>query len=492
MDTLNYSRRDFIKAMGLGVVSFAVPGCTNLPERSADKAAEKKPNIIFCMSDDQGWGDTGYNGHPVLKTPNLDQMAKEGIRFERFYSGAPVCSPTRGSCLTGRHPFRYGIYHANVGHIKKEEITLAEVLKIQGYATGHFGKWHLGTLTKTVKEANRGGQRGAAHYSPPWENGFDECFSTEAKVPTWDPMLKPAGQKNKKWWNSIEPSAVTEAYNTHYWTGPEQMAKENLSGDDSRIIMDRAIAFIEKAAGKSQSFFTVVWFHAPHWPVVTGPKYRDMYPGQSEFAQNYFGCITAMDEQIGRLRKKLHELGIADNTMFWFCSDNGPEGGVQGPKGGIGSAGPLRGRKRSLYEGGVRVPGLLVWPNKIKKPRVVEMPCSTSDYFPTVLDVLGYKLPEAQRRPYDGVSLLPLIEGDMSERPRPIGFESKNQVSLTGNRYKLYSIDKGKTFELYDLIDDPGETKNIAKDKPEILGNMKKTLEAWRASCKASNAGEDY
>jgi arylsulfatase A-like enzyme len=123
---------------------------------------------------------------------------------------------------------------------------------------------------------------------------------------------------------------------------------------------------------------------------------------------------------------------------------------------------------------------------------VVDIPCSSSDYFPTVLETLGFKLPEAQTRPYDGVSLVPLIEGDMSERPRPIGFESKKQVSLTDNRYKLYSSDKGKTFELYDLIDDPGEEKNIAKDKPEILGTMKKTLEAWRASCKASDTGEDY
>jgi arylsulfatase A-like enzyme len=305
-------------------------------------------------------------------------------------------------------------------------------------------------------------------------------------------MLRPARQKNKKWWNSIGPSEPTEPYNTHYWTGPEQMAKDNLSGDDSLIIMDRAIAFIEKTAGKSKPFFAVIWFHAPHWPVVTGPKYRDMYPGQSEFAQNHFGCITAMDEQIGRLREKLHEFGIADNTMLWFCSDNGPEGGVQGPRGGMGSAGPLRGRKRSLYEGGVRVPGLLVWPEKVKKPRVVKMPCSTSDYLPTVLDVLGYKLPQAQARPSDGVSLLPLIEGDMGERPRPIGFESKNQVSLIGNRYKLYSSDKGRTFELYDLTDDPGEAKDIAGERPEILRSMRKTLEAWRASCKASDTGHDY
>ncbi|MHC4639554.1 MAG: sulfatase family protein [Planctomycetota bacterium] len=480
-------RRDFLKVMLVGTSTLAMPSLL-----SAKGVSATKPNVILCMADDMGWGDTGYNGHPVLKTHNLDRMAGEGIRFDRFYSGAPVCSPTRGSCITGRHPYRYGIYYANKGHMKKEEVTLAEVLKTQGYTTGHFGKWHLGTITRTVKDANRGGPRGAAHYSPPWENGFDECFSTESKVPTWDPMLKPAGQKNKKWWNSIESSAATEPYNTHYWTGPEQMAQDNLSGDDSRIIMDRAITFIEKAAGASQPFFTVIWFHAPHWPVVTGPKYRDMYPGQCEFAQNHFGCITAMDEQIGRLQKKLRKLGIANDTMLWFCSDNGPEGGVQGPKGGMGSAGPLRGRKRSLYEGGVRVPGLLVWPEKIKKQVVAKIPCSTSDYFSTVLDVLGYKLPEAQTRPYDGISLLELIDGRATDRSRPIGFESSKQVSLTDNRYKIYSRDSGKTFELYDLIEDQGETKDIAGDKPKVLEAMKKTLEAWRASCKASDAGLDY
>ncbi|MHC4499432.1 MAG: sulfatase-like hydrolase/transferase, partial [Planctomycetota bacterium] len=189
------TRREFLKTMGTAAVSagaFSLCGGCAVARPNAG-ARLKRPNVVLVMTDDQGWGDVGYNGHPVLKTPNLDQMAEEGIRFERFYSGAPVCSPTRGSCLTGRHPFRYGIYHANVGHMKKDEITLAEVLKMQGCATGHFGKWHLGTLTKTVKESNRGGKRGAAHYSPPWENGFDECFSTEAKVPTWDPMVRPAG-----------------------------------------------------------------------------------------------------------------------------------------------------------------------------------------------------------------------------------------------------------------------------------------------------------
>jgi arylsulfatase A-like enzyme len=425
------------------------------------------------MTDDQGWGDTGYNGHPVLKTPTLDDMARNGIRFDRFYSGAPVCSPTRGSALTGRHPYRYGIFFANVGHIPKQEITLAEALKTQGYTTGHFGKWHLGTLTTEIKDSNRGGPRGKGHFAPPWESGFDVCFSTEAKVPTWDPMKKP---------RSDEP------YGTYYWREDGTAETRNLDGDDSRIIMDRVIPFIRKAAADRKPLFAVVWFHTPHLPVLAGPKYRKMYAHRPEREQHYFGCITAMDEQVGRLRRELRTLGIAGDTMLWFCSDNGPEGRVgKAP----GSAGPLRGRKRDLFEGGVRVPGLLEWPSKIRGPRRVVMPCSTSDYFPTVMEVLGLQL-KSQPQPIDGVSLVPMIEGEMESRPRPIGFESGSQVALIDNRYKIISRDKGKTYMLFDLILDPGESNNLAQEKTEVVAAMRKTLEAWQASCKDSVAGNDY
>ncbi len=145
-------------------------------------AAQQHPNLILIMADDLGWGDVGFNGNTTIKTPHLDEMASAGAKLTRFYSAAPVCSPTRGSCLTGRHPFRYGVYFANTGHMKAQEITLAEFLKKHGYRTGHFGKWHLGTLTKTLQEANRGGPRGVKHFSPPQQNGFDVCFASESKV----------------------------------------------------------------------------------------------------------------------------------------------------------------------------------------------------------------------------------------------------------------------------------------------------------------------
>ena len=159
---------------------------------SCQQASESKdPNIILIMCDDLGWGDTGFNGNKKIETPNLDLLAGKGITFSRFYSASAVCSPTRGSCLTGRNPYRYGIPTANAGHMKKEEITLPELLKEKGYSTGHFGKWHLGTLTTKVKDANRGKPGDSAHYSIPSMNGYDTYLVTESKIPTYDPMLKP-------------------------------------------------------------------------------------------------------------------------------------------------------------------------------------------------------------------------------------------------------------------------------------------------------------
>ncbi len=429
--------------------------------------ASERPNVILCMADDQGWGDTGYNGHPELRTPHLDQMAREGLRFERFYSAAPVCSPTRGSCLTGRHPQRYGIPYANTGHLKKKEISLAEVLQSKGYRTGHFGKWHLGTLTTKIKDANRGRPGNTEDYAVPSDHGFDVYFATESKVPTY--------------WKKGD----YQGYGTHYWTGPDEMVPASeIKGDDSRLIMDRALPFIRETVTKKQPFFTVIWFHAPHLPVVSAPPHTDGYTQHPD----YYGCLTALDEQMGRLRAELKSLGVEDNTMIWYCSDNGPEGDNSAP----GSTKELRGRKRSLYEGGVRVPGLLVWPAMVKGARTIELPCSTSDYFPTVLEALGHPLPPEQARPYDGVSLLPLIKGTMKERPRPIAFQSQKQISLTDNRFKLISTNGGKSWELYDLITDPSEKKNLAGTHPDQVAKMATQLAAWQKSCENSVAGKDY
>ncbi|MFP6618083.1 MAG: sulfatase-like hydrolase/transferase [Pirellulaceae bacterium] len=453
-------------------------------------AAETAPNIILVMADDQGWGDAGYQGHPDLQTPGLDSMARDGMRFNRFYAGAPVCSPTRGSALTGRHPYRYGVFFANTGHLLDREVTIAELLKTRGYATGHFGKWHLGTLTTTVKDANRGGPQSRKHFSPPGKNGFDESFSTESKTPTFDPLLRPKSAMGKHWWNPVVNAADANPYGTNYWRNGTRVT-DALRGDDSEIIMNQALRFIRSQATAKQPFFSVIWFHAPHLPVVASKEDRATFQKYDLFKQHYLGSIVALDRQVTRLRKELSRLEVADNTLIFYCSDNGPEGKASAP----GSAGALRGRKRSLYEGGIRVPGLVVWPGRVPSGTVTDMPASTSDYLPTILAILRISMPDD--RPLDGVSLLPVFARPTAQRTQGIGFESGNQAAWIHNRYKLYTKgiasrkDTGKppkkgnslAYELYDLRVDPGEARDLAGTDPAKLKDMAAKLFAWRSSC---------
>jgi arylsulfatase A-like enzyme len=446
---------------------------------------QNPPNIILIMADDLGWGDVGFNGNKRIQTPELDAMAENGLVLSRFYAASAVCSPTRGSFLTGRHPERYGITHANTGHMKPQEQTIAELVKKQGYTTGHFGKWHLGTLTVTEKDANRGGPRGAAHYAPPWENGFDVCFSTESKVPTWDPMVTPGASAG-----DIGQRVPGEHFGTFYWSGENQKVIDNLSGDDSRIIMDRVIPFIDQAAAAKKPFLSVIWFHTPHLPVVAGPTHRALYPGFSEDEQHYYGSITAMDEQIGRLRSFLREQGLAANTLIWFCSDNGPEG-PEPVNRTQGSAGPFRGRKRSLYEGGIRVPALIEWPVGIRAGQRTGLPASTSDIFPTLLPLLGLEI-EPKVQPLDGINILPLVGEKEEVRPSTIAFRFQGQQAIMDNQYKLYSSDNGKNFTLFDLHKDPGETMDIAAANPQKVEQLKRELNNWLLSCEKSNRGADY
>ena len=232
--------------------------------------APPTPNVILLMTDDQGWGDLGLRGHPRLETPHLDEMARSGVRLDRFYAASPVCSPTRASVLTGRHPARMGIGGANSGHLPATEHTLAEELHAAGYRTGHFGKWHLGTLTTEVKDSNRGRPGATEHYSPPWEHGFDVCFSTEAKVPTFDPMVTPAREHG-----GVARGLVPGGpYGTAYWTGPGERVTEGLEGDDSALIMDRALTFIDAAVAEDRPFLAVVWLHAPTSPWWPTPPAR--------------------------------------------------------------------------------------------------------------------------------------------------------------------------------------------------------------------------
>jgi len=423
-------------------------------------ASPTLPNVVLAMADDQGWGDTSYNGNHILSTPHLDAMARSGIRFDRFYSGAPVCSPTRGSVLTGRHPFRYGVFFANADSgadspskyiLPAREKTLAEFLKPLGYAAGHFGKWHLGDFAGPMRSA-------------PTDNGFDEFFSTTRKVSTVNPES--------------------------YWTHNGRVPAAELEGDDSRILMDAAVAFIEKCVAKRQPFFAVIWFHAPHEPVVATQRHRapyTQYPGKPE---HYYGAIAALDEQMGRLRETLRYLKVERNTMLWYASDNGPEGDRQSSA-SPGNAGPFRGRKRSLFEGGIRVPALLEWPARFPVSKAVTAAASTSDYLPTILAALKQPIPKE----LDGINLLPILEGKRAQRLSPLAFETINdtrgshRLAWIEDRWKLLSNLDGNEEMLFNLASDPGETTNLAASHPGLCNTLRAKLEQWRASCARSRQG---
>lgn len=435
------------------------------------------------MADDLGWADVGFNGGETIRTPELDTMASAGLVFHRFYAAAPVCSPTRGSFLTGRHPNRLGIPYANQGHLMPQELCLAELLRNKGYRTGHFGKWHLGTLTTTEKDANRGGPENAQHFSPPQNNGFDVCFSTESKVPTWDPMWTPSKRKSKDSWKAMaEPLKEGVQYGTYYWNEKGEKVSDNLRGDNSRIIVDRVEPFVRKSAESKQPFFAVVWFHTPHLPVVAGPEYAAMYPdAKSEKHRNYYGCVTAMDEQVGRIRNVLRELNIEQNTLLTFCSDNGPEGKSSSP----GSALPFRGRKRGLLEGGVRVPCIMEWPARIGAGSTTKIAAVTSDFLPTVADIVDA---EMTVRPIDGMSLLPVFDGEINQRTKPIGFESRGKSAWHVGQFKIYREGKAKPWNLFDLENDPTESNDLASKMPDRVQAMSADFEKWAQSCLLSAA----
>ena len=460
-----------------------------------------KPNVILIMADDLGWGDVGYNNasDSLAITPNIDAMAAAGLQMNRFYSGGPVCSPTRASFLTGRHPYRNRIYHANVGSLDQREITIPEVLKEHGYLTGHFGKWHLGTMTTTENDSNRGGPGVTDIFSPPWLHGNDVVFATEAKVPTYDPLIRPATGANTVGWDVVQDGEASKAYGTSFWSGPGQKVTDNMEGDDSNILVDRVLPFIRDAAGDDQPFLATVWMHTPHLPVVASAEDRALFPDAANNTESrLYGSIYAMDRAIGRIRTELRDLGIEDNTILWFTSDNGA---ALTQNGNNGSVGHLRGAKVSLFEGGIRVPGVIEWPATISAGSQTDMPAVTSDILPTLLDILNAQHPAADR-PLDGISLLPAMAGQQSVRNAPIGFESRGQLAFIDDRYKLYhdvsGVGDNQTpgnnfpFSLYDIIADPSETNDLSATLPDVVSQLSGEFDEWRESVRRSIEGEDY
>ena len=480
---MNLNRRDFLRLSGSGVLLSALGVGCRRPGTDA-------PNIVLCVSDDQGWGDMAYNGHAVLQTPNFDGMAAETLRFDRFYAAAPVCSPTRGSILTGRHPNRYGCFRWGLP-LRPQEVTLAEALKTAGYVTGHFGKWHLGSV-----------ERG----SPvnPGSSGFDEWFSAPNFFDN-DPIL------------SREGTAIQTA------------------GESSVVTAEAAIDFIRRRARSQAPFLAVVWFGSPHLPHEAVERDRLLYADQDEALQHFYGEITGMDRAFGMIRQEISDLGIRDNTILWFSSDNGglPE---------VGSTGG-RGRKGDIFEGGLRIPSLLEWPARIPGGRVTDTPAVTSDMYPTLLEAAGVTMQD--QPPLDGVSLVPLIDEETWRRPKPIGFwqypedgiitpsaewmaelleaQKANPAAVPDSfRLRLDAGDLSRQFpedaypghaawlawpwkfhrienetgdvvrELYQLDEDPDEAHNLLTEHAKRVESMETDLLMWQESVLRSLNGRDY
>lgn len=450
--------------------------------------ASNRPNIILAMADDQGWGDMAYNGHPVLKTPNFDQMAASGLRFDRFYAAAPVCSPTRGSVLTGRHPNRFGCFTWGYS-LRSQEITLAEALRRAGYRTGHFGKWHLGSVREDSPVA-------------PGKSGFGEWLSS------------PNFYENDPWMSHNGKAVKTK-------------------GEGSMVTVKAALDFIRSAVQADEPFLALVWFASPHSPHEALDQDLQLYSDQPERLRHFLGEITAMDRAMGFLRQQLREIGVAENTLLWYTSDNGaiPQG----------STGGLSGRKGDLWEGGIRVPAILEWPARIPRPRTSNVPSGTVDIYPTLLEIAGVRVPG--QPPVDGISLLPLINGKMSERTKPLGFwvhpsegqrvrssalleelaqeQAAGRVSpaqekppfetgrltkvyretdLPGHaawidgEYKLHRIPEGDGFRyaLFNLSADREEKNDLSDREPARVLEMKAGLEEWQKSVIRSLNGQDY
>jgi arylsulfatase A-like enzyme len=416
---------------------------------SSSAESTARLHIILVMADDQGWGETSYNGHPILKTPNLDAMATSGLRFDRFYAGAPVCSPTRATVLTGRTNDRTGTLSHGYA-LRRQEITIAQILRRAGYMTGHFGKWHLNGLrgpgVPVLKDDS--------HH--PGVFGFNHWLSVTNFFDR-DPILSRLGEF------------------------------EDHTGDSSEIVVDEALKFIKQRLPTGSPTFTVIWYGTPHNPFKASEEDRATFTELDEQSSHHYGELVAMDRSIGTLRSGLRKLDIHDNTLLWFCSDNG---GL--PRIKPTTVGPLRGFKGTVYEGGLRVPAILQWPAGIESPHSTEFPATVADILPTLLAITGLSHPDSGR-PLDGIDLVPVFDDRATQRERPMFFRHNGRAALIDNHWKLLTTDLTKQrFELYDLKSDPSEGSNLVEQRPQELRRMREQFDRWNQSVNASLAGEDY
>jgi len=420
--------------------------------------AKVQPNVVILLADDLGYKDVGCYGGPV-QTPAIDQLAKDGVRFTDFYSGCAVCSPSRATLLTGRHHIRTGVYswisdEGQNSHLLLRERTIAEILKDRGYSTAHVGKWHLGLPTKNRSKPT------------PSHHGFDYWFTT---------------------WNNASPSHKNP--NNFIRNGE---AVGPLEGYSCQLVADEAIDWLDNHRHPKAPFFLNIWFHEPHAPIAAPDKIVSTYGELKDKTAIYSGTIDNTDRAISRVVEKLKTMGVRENTLIIYASDNGSYRDDR--------TGNLRGRKGSNWDGGIRVPGIFSWPEVIRKNRAVKEPAGLVDVLPTLCGLLHLEVP--QDRAIDGSDLSPLLKGEINrfQRHQPMFWhlqKSRPMVAMRDGDFSLvanpdYEISQSnmfqeswiprvknggyKDFQLFDLNKDPGQTQNIASDNPELLKKLKAKL----------------
>lgn len=407
-------------------------------------AETKRPNIVVFLADDMGWGDSATYGHPLIKTPNLDKLASQGVRFTQCYSACGVCSPSRSAILTGRTPYRNGVYRHLSGlheaHLRSSEITYPKLLKTIGYETCHVGKWHL----------NSKPQFNTSEYPQPGDHGYDHWMATH---------------------NNAEPSHENP---NNFVRNGEPVGE--LKGYSAPLVATEAARWLSEVRDKSKPFALSVWCHEPHAPIATDPQFSGLYNGHDN--SKYMGNISQLDHALGILMQAMDDEAVSDNTLLFFTSDNGPVAKFGGTTGG------LRGGKRSDHEGGIRVPGIARWPGQISPSSVSDVPVIGTDIFATVLDITGIPLPAD--RTIDGVSMLPAFAGKPVERTVPLFW--RTHVSPPGDRvamrigdWKLVGDETLTKFQLYEIQTDWKEEKDLSATMPDKAEEMKnRLLEVWK------------
>ena len=394
----------------------------------------RKPNVIVIFTDDQGSVDMNCYGTKDLITPNMDGLAKRGVRLTQFYSAAPVCSPSRVGLLTGRTP-QHGGLNGNVPidsvGMPSQQITIAEEMKNAGYATAHIGKWHLGHHEETIPNAQ----------------GFDHSFGhLVGCIDNYSHFFYWSGPNKHDLWRNGEEVF----YNGQFF--PDLMVKE-------------AGEFIDQ--NKSKPFFIYFALNTPHYPYQGSPEWLEHYRDLPYPRNLYAAFLSTTDDRIGELLKKVDDAGLTDDTIIIFQSDHGASEEVRAHKGG-GSAGPHRGAKFSLYEGGIRVPAIISWPGTLPENEVRDQIATGCDWFPTIMELC--KIPAAKHK-IDGKSLLPVIKSQNATTAHGIfHWKSGKALAVRAGKWKL--VTSGKKVELFDLPNDLGESRNLAKEHPEVVDRL--------------------